>query len=189
VIRACDNPFAVHRVLQQRYRLTPGEWTRLREEFTGHKHRGAIIGPHGAGKTTLLEDLGIRLENSGWRLRWVRLNRESPRITAALATMTFRRLGPCDLVLLDGAEQLGPIGWWRFRWQTRRAGGCIITAHTPGRLPTLWRCGTSPGLLQAIVQDLGVSCDREEATRLHARHTGNIRDALRELYDRFGSAE
>jgi hypothetical protein len=27
--RACDNPFAVHRVLRERYRLTAAEWQSL----------------------------------------------------------------------------------------------------------------------------------------------------------------
>lgn len=183
-MRACDNPFAVHRVLPQRYRLSEADWARLLARLAAQGFRGAIVGRHGAGKTTLLEDLAARLAGAGWRLRWVRLSRETPTLSASLARATFAELGGGDCVLLDGAEQLGPIGWAWFRWRVRRAGGLILTAHAAGRLPTLWRCETSPALLGEIVGALGVELAAGEAAALHARHAGNLRAALRELYDR-----
>ena len=91
---------------------------------------------------------------------------------------------------LDGAEQLGTVAWRRFRWQTRRAGGLIIATHTPGRLPTLIECTTSVGLLERIIHRLAPDgLDAESpAAELFARHRGNIRDALRELYDVYAAA-
>ncbi len=69
------------------------------------------------------------------------------------------------------------------RFRTRRAGGLVITSHRPGLLPTLYECETSPELLAGIVEELaGEELDSEEVL---ARHRGNIRDALRELYDRW----
>ena len=186
--RACDNPFAVHRVLRQRYRLDAHAWAQLLAQLEAQKWRGTIVGPHGAGKTTLLEDLGTRLAENGWRVKWVRLSRESPRIFAH-AWDRLAWLDGRDFVLLDGAEQLGITTWWRVRWQTRRAGGLVITAHTAGRLPAWWQCATSPALLQSLVTDLGVAMDDDEARALHARHGGNVRDALRELYDRVAAEQ
>lgn len=62
----------------------------------------------------------------------------------------------------------------------------MITAHAPGLLPTLIACETTPGLLGGIVRDLlgseahGLQPTPEE---LFDRHRGNLRDALRQLYD------
>jgi hypothetical protein len=183
MMRACDNPFAVHRVLRQRYRLDDAGWAGVVARLAAQRWRGAIIGPHGAGKTTLLEDLGERLAAQGWRLRWVRLSRESPRLSPD-QRHTLTGLGVRDLVLIDGAEQFGALAWWRVRWRARRAGGLIVTTHTEGRLPTLWRCTTTPNLLRSLVHQLDVRLDEDDARALHARHHGNVREALRELYDR-----
>lgn len=185
MMRACDNPFAVHRVLRQRYRLDDAGWTRLLARLASHEWRGAIVGPHGAGKTTLLEDLAARLSAAGWRTHYIFLNRESPRLAAG--SLPFASAD--DFILLDGAEQLPALAWWRFRWQTRRAGGLVITTHSAGRLPTLWECRTSPELLRAITADLGVPLDSSTGSALHGRHAGNVREALRELYDRAACGE
>jgi hypothetical protein len=189
MIRACDNPFAVHRVLQQRYRFDDDAWARLLAQFERQGFRGAIVGPHGSGKTTLLEDLAERLAVQGWRRRWVRLSRERPSLTRAMARGSLSNLGAHDVVLLDGAEQLGVLAWCGFRWRTRKAGGVVITTHREGRLPTLWRCETSSALLGEIVGALGVRFTAAEMQSLHARHAGNLREALRELYDRVASGE
>jgi hypothetical protein len=69
------------------------------------------------------------------------------------------------------------------RLRTRRAGGLVITSHRPGLLPTLFECTTSPELLAEIVGEL--SGADLEAGELYERHRGNVRDALRELYDRW----
>ena len=69
------------------------------------------------------------------------------------------------------------------RFRTRRAGGLVITSHRPGLLPTLFECETSPELLAGIVGELAGS--EVEAGELWARHRGNVRDALRELYDQW----
>jgi hypothetical protein len=59
----------------------------------------------------------------------------------------------------------------------------VVTTHREGRLPTLWRCATTPELLRNLVRELDVGLDEADARALHARHHGNVRDALRELYD------
>jgi hypothetical protein len=67
-------------------------------------------------------------------------------------------------------------------------GGVIITRHRAGRLPTLFRCATSPDLLAEIVAELlqnQQEIERPLIAKLFKRHRGNIRKALRDLYDRF----
>jgi hypothetical protein len=183
VQRARDNPFAVQRVLEIRYRLTTGlTWEDLLERLASLNWRAAIVGPHGSGKTTLLEDLAPRIEACGFRVRTISLREAHPRLDPADRAV-LRSLGPQDVLLLDGAEQLGWFSWMLVRLRARRAGGLVITSHRPGLLPTLVECETSPELLAEIVGELaGGEVDFEE---LHARHGGNLRDALRELYDRW----
>jgi hypothetical protein len=183
VKRPGDNPFAVQRVLEIRSRLPPGlTWEDLLDRLAALRWRAAIVGPHGHGKTTLLEDLAPRIAARGFRVRTVSLREARPRLDRTDEEM-IQSLGPGDVLLVDGAEQLGWLSWTAVRLRTRRAGGLVITSHQPGLLPTLFECQTSPELLAGIVEEL--SGDDLDAGELLARHCGNVRDALRELYDRW----
>lgn len=189
MILARENPFAVDRVLRERYRLDETGWAALLARLRSLRFRCALVGPHGAGKTTLLEDMAVRLEAQKWRVMFLRLSEECPWLPASCDQAFFARLGPRDLVLLDGAEQLGPFAWLFFQFRTRRAGGTIVTLHREGRLPTLRTCETTPALLRELVESLGQTLSDEEAQGLHARHRGNLREAIRELYDRASRRE
>jgi hypothetical protein len=185
MVRAKDNLFATDRVLRERYRLDDAGWAELLARWKRLGFRGALVGAHGSGKTTLLEDMAARLEREGWRPVWVRLSAEFPRLPASCDAGFFGKLGEKDVVLLDGAEQLGPVAWRIFRYRVRNAGGLVITTHRAGRLRTLRRCETTPELLKELVASLGETLSAEDAARLHGRHRGNVREALRELYDRW----
>jgi hypothetical protein len=185
-VRARDNPFAVQRVLAIRSRLAGVTWEDLVDRLATLDFRAALVGLHGHGKTTLLEDLAPRLEERGFRLRSVTLRAGERRLTAAQEETLFADLSGRDLLLVDGAEQLGRLAWLRLRRKSHAAGGLVVTSHRPGLLPTFHECRTTPELLAGIVRDLlgpeaeGVSPDPED---LWQRHRGNLRDALRELYD------
>jgi hypothetical protein len=161
----------------------------LAARFQALGGRAAIVGPHGAGKTTLLEDLQPHLARLGYRIRPATLHEGDRHLGPQRRAALLAGLGPADLLLLDGAEQLAPWAWKDFEWRSNRAAGLLVTAHTqgrgPGRLPVLWECRTTPDLLAALVADL---VGPEEAAALpledlYQRHQGNLRDALRELYD------
>jgi hypothetical protein len=141
------------------------------------RYRAAIIGPKGSGKTTLLEDLAARLAAKGIRGRMIRLDSTGRRLPD-LSGVHER-----EIVLCDGAEQLSRVDWWRLRLQSRRAAGLVITSHHRGLLPTLHRCRTSPALLWELTVALGARVGNERCVDLHDRHRGNLRDAMRELYD------
>jgi hypothetical protein len=190
-MRARDNPFATARIHRIRYRLPDGfAWGRLIGRLESMRWHGAIVGPEGAGKTTLLEDFAPRLIEEGFEIVWLRLTRGQPRF----APQTWRELSSslCSqhFLLLDGAEQLSRWAWWRFRVCARAAGGLLITSHRPGLLPTLLNCATTPELLASLVAEL--LGERPEVHEvyvhwLHQKHCGNVRDALRELYDLWSS--
>ena len=190
MIRARDNPFAADRVLRVRYRPQGWTWDGLIDRLAAMNYRGAIVGPEGRGKTTLLEDLGVRLTERGLRTRHVRLSRERPRLDAAGRRALVTTLSDRDVVLFDGAEQMSRLAWWAFLWRVRRARGLVITAHRPGLLPTLVECRTSADLLEEIVRHLLPAADGDglpPAQPLYDRHGGNVRNALRELYDRYAA--
>jgi len=181
-VRARENPFRSDRLLSLRYRLQQGTWDSLLARFESLGRRAAIVGPRGSGKTTLLEDLAPRFVEQGWRVRELRLDEETPGYDPAV----LESLTPRDLILFDGAEQLGRFAWSSFERRSRGAGGLLLTVHRPGRLPTLLETRTSPELLAGLVdQILGDSAApvRPLAPALFEKHRGNLREALRDLYD------
>jgi energy-coupling factor transporter ATP-binding protein EcfA2 len=184
-VKARENPFRAERVIATiRYACPDGGLDALIARLAALGHRAAIVGPHGAGKTTLLEDLGRALQERGFRVVSLRLGTDDRRLPTEWRSHAAD-LGPRDIVCLDGAEQLSSIQWFRFRWHARRAAGVIVTSHTRGRLPLLIECTTSPDLLAGIVHRLSpASADgAPSAADLFQRHRGNLREALRELYD------
>jgi hypothetical protein len=185
-MRARDNPFATVHLHRIRYRLPDGlTWDEMLEQAASMNWRAAIVGPEGAGKTTLLEDFDPRLRARGFETVWLRLTQEEPRFSSA-TLHELESLHAGQVILFDGAEQLSRWAWWRFLRLARRADGLLITSHRPGLLPTLVECGTTPQLLAGIVADLlaaSPEVHRAEASRLHHKHRGNLREALRELYD------
>jgi len=186
-MRARDNPFSTDRVLKIRYRPRGWTWEQLLDRLARLDYRAAIVGPEGHGKTTLMEDLEPHLRAKGFNVKHLRLTRERPTFDRAWLRDFFAATGPNDVLLFDGAEQLTRLAWWRFRQAARKAGGLIITSHRAGMLPTLVECTTDADLLGGIVRDL-VPVGTDNTADLFARHRGNVREALRELYDRYAEA-
>jgi hypothetical protein len=188
-MRARDNPFSTDRVLRVRYRPQGWDWDALMRRLADLDYRAAIVGPEGRGKTTLLEDLGARLPEPGLGVKWLRLTREEPAFDRRWLRSFFAEVSPRDVLLVDGAEQMGRVAWWSFLRKAKRARGLIITSHRTGLLPTLVQCETSPELLESIVRELLGGPDGLPVRELFERHHGNIRDALRGLYDRFAAVD
>ena len=186
-MKARDNPFRTDRVLGVRYRPQGWMWEQLLSRLARMNYRGAIVGPEGRGKTTLLEDMGGRLVAEGWGVKHLRLTREHPAFDRRLLRQFFSGLSTRDVILFDGAEQLGRLAWWRFARRTRGARGLVITSHRPGLLPTLVECETSVPLLRGIVRELHEEHAAASADELFSRHKGNVREALRELYDSYAA--
>jgi len=186
-MRARDNPFSTDRVLRIRYRPQGVTWDSLLARLEALGWRAAIVGPEGSGKTTLLEDLAPRLQKRGFSTHPVGVTREAPRLPRRVEDDLVAGIGPRDVVLFDGADLLPWLDWRRFKRRTAGAGGLVITTHCPGRLPTLVECATCPALLVEIVEALLGPSEAESwrgrVEKLYARHRGNLREALRELYD------
>jgi hypothetical protein len=186
-MRARDNPFTTDRVLRIRYRLPEADWVDLLARLERHRYRGAIVGPHGTGKTTLLEDLEDRLRARGVPIVPLRLDSSKRTFTRAELDACFAASTSAHVISLDGAEQLPRLAWHAFERRARHARGLILTSHRAGLLPTLHTCATDERLLEDIMSRLlGSRTDAGSAPSsrdLFRRHHGNLRDALREMYD------
>jgi len=189
-VKARDNPFAVERIHQLRFRLPQISWPQLLARWSALHHRGAIVGPEGHGKTTMLLELAQRLTQENWYVRQALLRRSNSNAWRELPTDLFENLGPRDCILLDGAEQLSFLAWRRFSRHARPAGGLIVTTHRPGRLATWFTCETSVELLDDLVEQLLGSIDdnvRSVNRHLFEKYAGNLRLALREWYDLYAA--
>jgi hypothetical protein len=182
-VKARDNPFSTDRILGIRFAPLDGTWDDLLARLKLLRHRAAIVGPRGSGKTTLLEDLGERLERQGFRTHRLRLDAENRRLDAGVVK-AMAKLGLRDMILFDGADHLGRLRWRWFKRNVRA--GLIVTSHGKGLLPTLIECRTTPRLLADIARRLQAPehlLEDDSVRNLFERHGGNIREALREMYD------
>lgn len=185
-VKARDNPFRVERVRTFRYRPLDSSWDELLQRLERAEFRGALVGPEGSGKTTLLEDIAERLQSLGRPSRWLQIRRETRRDGGRLVDQFLQAALTEDVLLVDGVEQLGPMDWRRLRRGSRVHAGLVITTHAPGRLATLIECRTSVRLLEQMVAELApeaIERLRPGLRALFARHAGNVRLCLRELYD------
>lgn len=189
MLRAKDNPFAVDRVLQVRYEPPQETWNDLLARLAAMHYRGAIVGPCGSGKTTLCEDLYERLQAQGLGVRSLFITLD---IHPSWRDITQTLRDPFDVLLVDGADHLSWWTWQRLKrrlWAAKR--GLVVTTHRPGLLPTWHTCQTSPGLLQQIVKKLTPehALPHPVIEELYQHHQGNIRNALRHLYDLAAQSE
>jgi hypothetical protein len=176
-MKAKDNPFRSERVDALAYRADGFSWEELEGRLQRKGGLGAIVGPEGHGKTTLLTQWADRRRDAGSRVNFVRI-REGQRW---LKDFQRAQISLGGWVFIDSAEQLSLPGWYEVRWLAVRAEALIITAHRGGRLPVLFRCQTNPALLSELVREL--TGESRDCTELWKRHRGNVRMALRELYD------
>jgi hypothetical protein len=177
-----DNPFRSERIDTLPYRPQGWTWDELLARLETLDRRAAVVGPHGSGKTTLLASLIPRLEARGFACRAHRLRRSDRNVPQdLLAGLTERHI-----LVLDGADLLGRLAWRRVRRAARAAGGLIVACHRPNLLPTLVQCTTRVELLGALVRELHPDATPAVTGSLPAlfeKHGGDLRAALRELYD------
>ncbi|MBB6428962.1 hypothetical protein [Algisphaera agarilytica] len=187
VVSPRDNPFRSGCVDALEYASPTGEsFEQIVTRVRNAGFRGALVGPHGHGKSTLMQALAeldppadaehhdiIQIMPDGTNMHAVK-----------------HALGSdADRLFVDGYDLLP----WRLRWKLARRPGVLVTSHRETKLPTLLRCETTPALLEGLVERLSPevcgALGHEAIMELHARHGGNIRNALRELYDRVAVGE
>ena len=182
--RAGDNPFAVHRTEAISYRFENGDWDSFVATLESSGNRGALVGRQGSGKTTLMLELNERLLKEGRSTQYWFVPREPEEIRHEWK-MKLASAEADAVFLVDGIERMSLLGREHLFWKTKRFGGLVVTVHRPCRLRTLIRCRTSPLLLRQILETLDYEGPEFDAmaVELWRQHQGNIRDALRQLYD------
>jgi hypothetical protein len=148
--------------------------------------RGQIIGPHGSGKSTLVASLILELARHGRRPFLVELHDGQRRLPVDL-----RRVPGLDstaVVIVDGYEQLAFLPRLRLRWFCRRQGlGLLVTSHTSVGLPELYATSTTAGQACELAAHLlgpeAALIRPEEVAERFARHEGDLREVLFDLYD------
>jgi|LSQX01.2.fsa_nt_gb hypothetical protein len=187
----CENPFSTRRVrpgtIAYAY-AAPAGWRAALARFEAAGRRGQIVGPHGAGKSALLADLIRHWKRAGERVLLCELHDGQRRLPRRFGP-DARRARP-TLVAVDGYEQLGFAARRGLRRFCRRGGvGLVVTAHKSIGLPDLARCAPSLETVERLARGL-LGGDARWATRellaaCFARHGGNVREVLFELYDRY----
>ena len=146
---------------------------------------GGIVGPHGSGKTTLLLRLQEMMQAKKIHAEFFQCLEQEP----SLSSMDWKRISdkpPGTVLLLDGADLVSRRAWGRLRSLARSGLGLITTSHHDLRgCPTVYTTDPSPERLADLIRHLHPRIlDEANPETLYAKHEGNIRDALRELYDR-----
>ncbi|MEM9420643.1 MAG: hypothetical protein AAGA25_16570 [Planctomycetota bacterium] len=186
-VKPGDNPFRSGCVDALGYRSPTGETlqaieTRVRDAG----FRGALVGPHGHGKSTLMHHLATLDPPSG-----------ADRHDVLQVMPDGSSVGSVKQALASDASRLFIDGYdllpWRLRWALLRRTQVIITSHRKTRFPTLLQFETTPELLGQLIEQLSPEVfgrlGHQEIRALHARHEGNVRNVLRELYDRVAMGE
>ncbi len=147
---------------------------------------GEIIGPHGSGKSALLAACTAVLDQAGRPTRLVALHDGQRRLPPGLTD--DRQLAPSTVVMVDGYEQLSWWSRWRLKGRCRRGGlGLLVTAHRTVGLPRIAQTAPSLELAERIVAQLTADrrppVDSGSIRECYARHRGNLREVLFDLYD------
>lgn len=186
-VTARENPFATCHLERIPFRFPAGAgWDTLFKRLEDLNWCASIVGGIGSGKTTLLEQLMPRLEARGFQPILFRLQTESDIKQKDRLPDKLREVKKPGFILLDGAEQLSTRQWLPIRGAASQAAGLIVTVHRASRLPVALEVETSAKLLKALVEGLtGGALPDGEAEALFHRHRSNLRECLRELYDRW----
>lgn len=181
------NPFASCHLESIPFRFPPGlDWESLLKRLDGLHWCASLVGGNGVGKTTLLEQLIPHLEARGFEPVLFRLQTESGMKEKDRLADKLREVRKPGFILLDGAEQLSTRQWLPVRAAASQAAGFIVTVHRTSRLPVALELESSAKLLENLVEQLtGGHLPEGEAAILFHRHRGNLRECLRELYDRW----
>lgn len=184
------NPLATERLHGVPFRFETGTWETHLVRLAELDFRAAIVGHRGSGKSTLLRGLLQRLPASGIRASYFSFPFEVVQRKKMLV-IALQQSRSGSVLLIDGIERLS----WRQRFQllaaTKTNSGLVIAQHRTGRLPTWWQCRTSIALLHDVLSDLNLHDPAiiSAGEREFAKYNGNIRDALRELYDQLARGD
>lgn len=197
---ARKNPLCIDKVTNLPFRFPTGNWKSemLRLEHMGY--RASIVGLQGSGKSTLLSELNLRLQRKGVAAHflfipnlgtWSRgLHREKRFNPSAEVADAIHASLQGKVVLVDGIER---INFFLKRRLLKKTIGhsLVVVQHKKSKLPTWIHCETNQALMKQLLEELGLNQTEILAAAHDAfeKNGGNIRMALRELYDQFAAGQ
>jgi hypothetical protein len=186
-----ENPFNTRHIRPgaMPFLFSPGQSPEaLLERLRLNGWRGEITGDHGSGKSALLATIIPAIERAGRQPLLVELHDAQRRLPIDLKRDS--RLRPNTVLVVDGYEQLS--FWSRFWLKSRcrrRGWGLLVTAHASVGFPPLFQTTVTLDLAKRIIDQLTAgrmsSLSNEELADCLARHRGNLRESLFDLYDLF----
>jgi hypothetical protein len=188
---AAENPFSARHIRPgaMTYLFPLGEdCDTLLARLAQNGWTGQILGPHGSGKSSLLASLLAAVASRGITVCHVELHDGQRALAGGWRFLSG--LPRRTLLVIDGYEQLA--WWWRrlLPWYCRRRGlGLLATAHQSVGLPDLFQTEINAVLAERIVRLLlrenTLPLDPDELADGLARHQGNLREVLFDLYDAY----
>jgi hypothetical protein len=184
-----DNPFCTKRVRPGAisFLFPPGQDAEMVvQRLQRNGWWGEIVGAHGSGKSALLATLIPQIELAGRRAMLVELHDGQRRLPLDLGRDD--RIRPPMVLIVDGYEQLSRCRRFLLKRHCDRRGlGLVVTVHVSVGLPELYQTAPTPELTERIVAQLlagrSPPCTKSELVACFARHHGNIRETLFDLYD------
>ena len=189
-VPAKENPFRTERTHAVPFRFPEGDWSAQLNRLEALNWRAGIVGRRGSGKSTLLRQLRSRLESEGHSAIYLNFPLEkTPQVTLFETGMAAGADG--SILLIDGIERLSYLRRRQLLRKTKTGAGLVIAQHHPNSLPTWIHCQTSRELLLEVLTELNLDhADIVRASQLaFEKSKGNIRDVLREMYDRYSEGE
>ena len=192
---AKSNPFCSERVNQIPFRFESGNWITNLKRLAQMKYRGAIVGPKGSGKTTLLAQLENHINRDTNREAFlVFFYPDEKDQYQSLLDQGIRENHKGKILLIDGIDKISLKQKFQlFRALSKRE-GLVVCTHRPMllppfNLPTWIKTSPSELLLDYVLAELKMSSPEVRAAgqAAYQKHRGNIRDVLRDLYDRHSS--
>ncbi len=148
---------------------------------------GQIIGGHGTGKSTLLAALAPAIEARGRLVKSITLTAGERRLPREFITSLKDSAG-LGVAAVDGIEQLHPWNRLHLRRVCQAHGsGLVAASHRRTNLPSLYETAVDEARAWRVVQQLQRGfpprVEAEDLALRLARHQGNLREALFDLYD------
>jgi hypothetical protein len=159
----------------------------LVDALAANAWRGQITGGHGTGKSTLLAALTPAMEGRGRRVKSITLGAGQGHLPRRFLRFLRRNAG-IGVAAVDGVEQLHI--WNRLllkRFCQKHAVGLIVASHRSAHLPSLYATAVDEARAWSVVQRLQDGFPPHiqigDLVERLARHLGNLRETLFELYD------
>jgi len=189
---ARENPLAVNLTSNIEFRFSDHDWEFHLERLRKMNFRAAIVGQQGSGKSTLLRELTLQLRQRSIENHFVFLPQalrqalpQARQQHQLMLDQAFEHSEKGCVLLVDGIERLNFFQRRDLLKRTRNSAGLVITKHHRCKLPTWVQTQTSPALMTQVLVDLKLDHPAflSAGEAAFAKHGGNIRNALRDLYD------